>query len=468
MIKNQKTNTPAAKESKPPQTAFDNENAIVISSLSKCYDIYNRPVDRLKEFVIKGKKFSKPFWALRDISFSVKKGQTIGIIGHNGSGKSTLLQLVCGTLAPSSGEILTNGRIAALLELGAGFNPEFTGLENIYLVASILGVKEEDITNRISDICDFADIGDFVQQPVKMYSSGMYARLAFAVALHVDAEILVVDEILSVGDAAFSQKCMRAIRNFKSKGTIFFVSHDMGAVMGLCDQVLWLDSGECRGFGPAKDICREYLAETYRRVDTSSRYKIGGRRTSQHTEEPESAKAAVDCRHEIYEANQLVPQFKVFHFDPDAPWIGTGHVEFLDVFLRNESGEITSSIFGGETVSLCIQAKACVPLHDVIVGFSCKDRLGQSLFGDNTYLSTRGEMISLEEGETVETAFKFILPYMPKGHYSVNVALATGSQDTHTQHRMVDDALVFEVINENVAKGLVGIPMLSISMQVNE
>jgi lipopolysaccharide transport system ATP-binding protein len=443
------------------------EAAIVVSSLSKCYDIYERPVDRLKQFLFPKKRYSKPYWALQEVCFSVKKGETIGIIGHNGSGKSTLLQLVCGTLSPTTGNIQIRGRIAALLELGAGFNPEFTGLENIFLVASILGVSEKDISQRIESICAFAEIGDFVHQPVKMYSSGMYARLAFAVALHVDADILVIDEILSVGDAAFSQKCMRAIREFKKKGTIFFVSHDMGAVVGLCDKALWLDAGQPRAFGAAKDVCREYLAETYRRVDSSSRYKIGGRRASD-VKETESTRVTVDCRHEEFAVQKVLPQMQLYDFDPEAPWVGTGSVEFTRVCFLNTSGDMVSSVMGGDEVILQIQAKALVELDGVIIGFSCKDRLGQSLFGDNTYLSTQNAPVRVAAGELVEARFRFFVPYLPKGHYAMNVALATGSQDTHTQHRMVDDALIFEVINENVAKGLMGIPMLSVSLQVEE
>lgn len=222
----------------------DDNIAIRVSNLSKCYQIYNAPRDRLKQFVLPRlhrlagrapKQYFREFWALRDVSFEIKKGETVGIIGRNGSGKSTLLQMICGTLNPTSGSIQTNGRIAALLELGSGFNPEFTGRENVYMNASVLGLRNEEIDTRFEDIVTFSDIGDFIEQPVKTYSSGMMVRLAFAVIAHVDAEILVVDEALAVGDAFFTQKCMRFLRNFMKTGTILFVSHDTGAVVNLSE-----------------------------------------------------------------------------------------------------------------------------------------------------------------------------------------------------------------------------------------
>jgi lipopolysaccharide transport system ATP-binding protein len=206
--------------------------AIRVQGLSKRYEIYTKPSDRLKQFVLPllqrltgkaSKQYFREFWALKDVSFEVRKGQTVGIIGRNGSGKSTLLQMICGTITPTTGSIQTNGRVAALLELGSGFNPEFTGRENIYMNASVLGLNSSEIDIRFNDIVDFADIGDFVEQPVKTYSSGMMVRLAFAVIAHVDADILVVDEALSVGDAFFAQKCMRFLRKFMETGTVLFV-----------------------------------------------------------------------------------------------------------------------------------------------------------------------------------------------------------------------------------------------------
>ena len=242
--------------------------AIKVESLSKCYHIYEKPQDRLKQSIYPRlqrligktpKQYFREFWALKDVSFEIKKGETVGIIGRNGSGKSTLLQMICGTLNPSSGSIQTSGRIAALLELGSGFNPEFTGRENVYMNASVLGLSNQEIDARFNDIVAFADIGDFIEQPVKTYSSGMMVRLAFAVIAHVDADILVVDEALAVGDAFFTQKCMRFLRDFMKTGTVLFVSHDTVSIKSLCNYAIWLEKGQVIQEGSPKEVCELYL-----------------------------------------------------------------------------------------------------------------------------------------------------------------------------------------------------------------
>jgi len=239
------------------------EYAIEVSNLGKSYQMYERPSDRLKQMLMRGRKqYFKEFWALKGVSFQIKKGETVGIIGRNGSGKSTLLQMICGTLNPTEGEVKVNGRVAALLELGAGFNPEFTGVENVYMAASLYGLSKEEIDQRFDAIASFADIGDHIYHPVKSYSSGMYVRLAFAVIAHVDADILVVDEALAVGDAVFTEKCMRFIRKFKENGTLLFVSHDMGSVLNLCERAVWLHLGEARMAGAAKEISEAYFKYT--------------------------------------------------------------------------------------------------------------------------------------------------------------------------------------------------------------
>lgn len=252
---------------------FSDDVAIRVENLCKRYEIYAAPRDRLKQFVLPplqrfarrpSEQYFREFWALKDVSFEVKRGETVGIIGRNGSGKSTLLQIICGTLSPTSGNIRTNGRIAALLELGSGFNPEFTGRENVYLNGAILGLDEAEIDARFDDIAAFADIGDFIEQPVKTYSTGMIVRLAFAVAINVDPQILIVDEALSVGDELFQRKCFSRIEAIKNNGsTILFVSHSGATIVEFCDYAVLLDSGEKLAIGAPKAIVGKYQKLIY-------------------------------------------------------------------------------------------------------------------------------------------------------------------------------------------------------------
>jgi ABC-type polysaccharide/polyol phosphate transport system ATPase subunit len=247
------------------------EIAIRVSHLSKCYQIYDRPQHRLWQSVLRGRKqFFREFWALHDVSFEVKKGETVGIVGKNGSGKSTLLQIICGTLSPTSGTVQTNGRIAALLELGAGFNLEFTGRENVFMNAAILGLTRAEIDSRLDQILAFADIGEFVDQPVKTYSSGMFVRLAFSVAVHVDPQILIVDEALSVGDLAFQNKCIAKIKALRDGGTtLLFVAHDLSILQMICDRVAWLRQGEIVTIGGSIAVCQEYYADSTGKQSTT-------------------------------------------------------------------------------------------------------------------------------------------------------------------------------------------------------
>ncbi len=241
---------------------MSSEPAISVKNLSKFYQLYSQPSDRLKQFLWRGKRqYFREFWSLRDISFDIAKGEVLGIIGRNGAGKSTLLQLLCGTLTPSTGHVNVQGRTAALLELGSGFNPEFTGRENVYLSASIMGLSKQEIEERFEEIVDFSGIRDFIDQPVKTYSSGMYVRLAFSVATSVDPDILVIDEALSVGDGEFARKSFDRIRAMKEAGkTILFCSHALYQVEAFCDRVLWLDHGNIKQLGEPQIVVQAYSA----------------------------------------------------------------------------------------------------------------------------------------------------------------------------------------------------------------
>lgn len=243
---------------------FPNNVVIQAENLGKCYRIYSNPKDRLKQAIWQSKRqYFKEFWALKDISVQIQRGETVGIIGRNGSGKSTLLQIICGTLNQTEGSIKTKGRVAALLELGSGFNPEFTGRENVVINARLLGLSEAEVANRFDQIVEFSEIRDFIDQPVKTYSSGMFVRLAFAIASHANPDILIVDEALSVGDIAFQNKCITRIKLLRERGmTLVFVSHDLSTLQLICDRAIWIHEGQLKAQGDPVQICQEYYALT--------------------------------------------------------------------------------------------------------------------------------------------------------------------------------------------------------------
>lgn len=445
--------------------------ALRVENLSKCYQIYKKPQDRLKQPLFSRlqrligqppKQYFKEFWALKDVSFEVKKGETVGIIGRNGSGKSTLLQLICDTLSPTAGSIQTQGRVAALLELGAGFNPEFTGRENVYFNASILGLSTKEIDARFPAIAAFADIGDFIDRPVKSYSSGMYVRLAFAVVAHVDADILVIDEALAVGDAFFTQKCMRFLRRFMEQGTVLFVSHDTAAVINLCQKAIWLDRGRSLFQGTPKEAAERYLAAMYEAQQGESASIVAG--TSSPAEVPVHRKR--DMRQDFINTSRFRNDIEIFCFDPDGANFGKGGGLIVSVQLLDSTGNTLAWVVGGEEVQLKIRCRTHIGLFGPIVGFYCKDRLGQPLFGDNTFNFSSQKPLSVAQNQDFEAVFDFVMPILPAGEYSFTVALAEGTQQEHVQHHWIHDALILNSHSSSVSTGLVGIPMHNIRINI--
>ncbi|MDQ3039990.1 MAG: ABC transporter ATP-binding protein, partial [Pseudomonadota bacterium] len=385
--------------------------AIRVRGLSKCYQVYARPEDRLKQALMPRmqrllrapqKAYHRDFWALRDVSFDVRKGETLGVIGRNGSGKSTLLQIICGTLTPTAGSVEVNGRVAALLELGSGFNPEFTGRENIYMSGAVLGLTRRQIDAKYADIVAFADIGDFVSQPVKTYSSGMFVRLAFAVIAHADADILVIDEALSVGDVFFGQKCMRFLRKFQETGTVLFVSHDAAAVVNLCDSAILLDHGHLTMNGTAKEVSEAYHA--------SAAYSL----TVHNEDNPcdDADDDVDDPRDALISRSSLRNDIQVFRFDPSHSGFGDGSARITSARLTTVGGRPLSWVIGGEIVQLDVRALISADLHSPIVGFFLKDRLGQHLIGDNSYLTYVDAPVPLVAGQSLEASFEFRMPLL--------------------------------------------------------
>ena len=450
---------------------IDEEIAIRVSNLSKVYQIYERPEDRLKQTLYprlqrligrQPRSYHREFWALKEVSFEVRKGETIGIIGRNGAGKSTLLQIICGTLNPTHGAVETNGRVAALLELGSGFNPEFTGRENVYMNASILGLSREEIDAKFDDILAFADIGDFIEQPVKNYSSGMLVRLAFSVIAHVDADILIIDEALAVGDAFFTQKCMRFLRNFMKTGTVLFVSHDTGAVLNLCNKAICLKSGSIASHGTPKDIIKLYLGEHYQ-VTQDANLEAVDNQTERHQKNNTQLR---DMRLDFLNQSKLRNDIELFSFSEDAESFGKMGAIISNAQFCDETGNLLSHVVGGEQVKIIVECNAIEELFSPIVGFQFKDRLGQVVFSDNTYITYSMTQLNIPAGKKFMATFEFTMPVLPVGDYSMSFALAVGTQEEHIQHHWVHDAIVLKSISSSVCHGLVGIPMKNINLEI--
>ena len=463
--------------SKPNKMKTMPNSSINVCDLGKCFQVYDNPKARLKQALWRGRRqYYREFWALQNINFKLSKGESLGVIGRNGSGKSTLLQLICGTLTPTVGEVKANGRVAALLELGSGFNPEFTGRENVFLNASMLGLKKEEIDARIDDILEFADIGDFVDQPVKAYSSGMAVRLAFAVIAHVSADILIVDEALSVGDVFFNQKCMRFINRFRENGTLLFVSHDASAVTSLCDQALLLDRGKQISLGTPKQILNEYTRQIYTSNNIINKNEINQISTDNKNENVKNESAWIDYRSELINSSQAANLLKITQFQDELltrESFGNGKASIIDAkLIEAYSNQPLMCARGGERVILRIDAKAHQYIENPIVGFLLKNAKGMTLLGDNTLNSLQrllGERPScIDANDNYRIEFEFTLPMLQKGYYSLTISLAEGTQEDHDQLQWMNDALILESINTSIAAGLAGVPMHRIDFSIEK
>jgi len=454
----------------PSDASFDAGAAVIsVTGVDKAYRLYPKPSDRLLQFAgsaftrLTGRKVAPrfaEFHALSNVSLTVRNGETVGIIGRNGSGKSTLLQIICGTLHPSSGSVAIEGRVAALLELGSGFNPEFTGRENVILNAGVLGLSHQETLARFGSIEAFADIGEFMDRPLKTYSSGMALRLAFAVIAHVDATILVIDEALAVGDGLFTQKCMRFLREFMQHGTVLFVSHDIESVKALCNRVVWLDHGQVLLDGPTGQVCEAYLNSLFgAALNEPAATRLPPGRT------PIVEPPYRDQRLDFFNASPLRNDIKLFGFDPVGAGFGSGGATIRDVRLLDQEGRPLTWVVGGEMVELRVAAECHVALKSPIVGFMVKDKTGQALFGDNTWLSPDAARVATVPGQWLQARFVFQLPRLPAGDYSTVVALADGTQGDCVHQHWLHDALPLHSASTSVASGLVGIPMRRIELE---
>lgn len=448
-------------------TEFKPDVVIQVQNLEKAYHIYDNPHDRLKQIFFGWRKnYFRNFLALQNVTFDVLKGQSVGIIGRNGAGKSTLLQLLTGTLTPSNGKVVVKGKVAAVLELGSGFNPEFSGRENIYLYASLFELKKSTIEKRFQKIVDFSELADFIDQPVKTYSSGMQARLAFSVIAHVDADILIIDEALSVGDAFFAQKCMRFLRQFQENGTILFVSHDLAAVTAFCDQAIWLDKGIIRDAGTAKEVCEKYFAQLYMQHSaggvSSVAVSVGDGPTEKQTQTIESKNTILEQK-VVQTKDKTLPSgaqhIESFGFNLISAAFGTGDATITSVEFTDAQDNQLSACEGEQQVIVRITAKA---IHDVnmpIIGFIIKDRLGQPLIGGNTFHAYKASPVRVDGGNLLEAEFHFKLPILAIGDYSIVGAIANGTLQEHVQLHWMHDAVLFKVVASSIDGVIVGAPL---------
>ena len=409
------------------------EIAISLTNVSKCYKRYDRPLDRLKEIVLPGKSRAQEFWALRDINLEVAPGETLGIVGQNGSGKSTLLQIIAGTLTPTTGEVWVNGRVSALLELGSGFNPEFTGRQNVFFNGQILGLSREEIAAKFDSIAAFADIGDFLDQPVKTYSSGMVVRLAFAVVANIDPTILIIDEALAVGDARFQARCMKRIRQLKEQGvTILFVSHDSASIKMLCTRAALINYGSIIEVGQPKRVIDHYTALLSSDKSCNHQQIISPRERLEFNHcQPETS------------SNRTLPELHEYRH-------GTRIAVINEVNITNSYNRKVETIETGSRFNIQVKLAVNANLSDLVIGISIRNLMGLVMYGTNTQL-LNCQLPQLDRGQELSVGFQ-IPCNLHKGIYTVTIGV-------HSQEGLsydwIDDLVVFEVINGNHCEGVV-------------
>lgn len=414
-----------------------NNNAITVSDVTKIYRLYEKPIDRLKETLSPThKNYHRDFYALNGISFDVKKGETVGIIGTNGSGKSTILKIITGVLTPTSGSLKVNGVISALLELGAGFNMDYTGIENIYMNGTMMGFSRKEMDEKLEDILEFADIGDFVYQPVKTYSSGMFVRLAFALAINVEPEILIVDEALSVGDVFFQAKCYRRMEEIRQNGTtILMVTHDMGAIIKYCDQVVVLNKGNFIAQGePGKmvDLYKKILANQM--ADFSELNDFSGEKAISRKE------AAKDLPKGLMKEKLTV--------NPNRTEYGDKKAEIVDFGLLDERGNVTNLLLKGEYFSIRERIRFHGEIKTPIFTYTIKDKRGADLTGTNTMYEA-ADVKAVKIGDEYEVEFKQKMT-LQGGEYLLSMSCTGFENGEHVvYHRLYDIVNITVISNKN-------------------
>ncbi len=445
-----------------------NDIAIRVSNLSKCYHIYDTPRDRLKQFVmprlqrmggLEHKQYFREFWALKDVSFEIKKGETVGIIGRNGSGKSTLLQMICGTLSPTGGSVETNGRIAALLELGSGFNPEFTGRENVYMNAAVLGLSKEEVDERFDDIAAFADIDQFIEQPVKTYSSGMVVRLAFAVAINVDPEILIIDEALSVGDELFQRKCFSRIEAIKNNGaTILFVSHSGGTIVELCDRAVLMDSGEKLAVGVPKQIVGRYQKLLYAPADKHDAIREQICRANDHAVATANAveNTLQDGQSPDRDSQEIQESFDSSLTPKSTIEYESRGARIVNPAIYDLAGNQVNNLICGKTYRYTYKVNFTENVTNVLFGMLIKTISGVELGGASSASSIQKAMPFVKPGSEFQVEFRFQCNLNPCIYFINAGVFGIKNGEEMYLHRVLD-ACIFRVLPRigNTSSGFV-------------
>ncbi|MFA9375919.1 MAG: ABC transporter ATP-binding protein [Lachnotalea sp.] len=409
-------------------------STISVQNVTKIYKLYDKPLDRLKESIHPfHKQYHTPFYALDDVSFEIEKGETVGIIGTNGSGKSTILKIITGVLQLTTGEAKIAGNVSALLELGAGFDMEYTGIENIYMNGAVLGYSEEEMNKKKDEILEFADIGDFVYQPVKTYSSGMLVRLAFALAINVEPEILIIDEALAVGDAFFQAKCFHKLEEIKELGTtILFVSHDIVSVKKLCSRAVWLDRGKLRAVGDAKEVCEKYL---------SMQIEEQNREMSKLVKNMSLDNTVNDI------AIGSKKTFRAVNLSQSVDVSGTKQGEIISFYIRNEKEEEVTVLATKKIYTFGMLVKFNQDMENILFGFEMENVRGVKLFSVNNFL-TDEVLKKVSKGELYEVAFEIELPRICTGEYLVSPSLAAGNQDSHVVLQRIHNYMKITIDND--------------------
>ncbi len=427
------------------------EIAIQVENLSKCYQIYDKPHQRLLQMIHRGhRQYYREFWALKDVSFTVKRGETVGIIGRNGSGKSTLLQMICGTLNPTSGHIQTKGRIAALLELGSGFNPEFTGRENVYMNGAVLGFTHEEMDERYDEITAFADIGDFIDQPIKSYSSGMIVRLAFAVQAMVGPEILIVDEALAVGDVKFQAKCFERLRHLKENGTsILLVTHSSEQIVTHCTKAILLNNGSIVEQGEPKQVVNRYMDILFGKEnkELSTNININTTETEVAIEDDIKLDYDLSSSQDIFCTH---PGYNPYEYR----W-GDGAATILDYHLDADGEPYPVAVTTGQRLTLALSVHFLQTLVRPILGVTIKSKEGVTIYGVNSETLSVDEFQIYGKQDTVITAVAHFTCSLAQGDYFISLGIATREGEDIIPHDRRYDAIHLTVRPDTSFFGLI-------------